>query len=200
MGQGLETQSPAGGAGMLGQLAGLTTTEKPVLGPHMRLFSRPEVWFLVLASAIAAWWALREPEPYAADASEAAASMGEDAVLRIQRCTLTRDFGNARLDIEFRFRNTAPRPLFMQPPDVRLLSSDGREVPPFILPAERPPRVAEKASADLRLRFWLEKEHLGAGLRLDVRGHSAEVKSQAPFDLEKLKNDVPKVWTTSNWK
>lgn len=185
---------------MLGQLAGLTTSEKPVLGPRMRLFSRPEVWFLVLASAVAAWWALREPEPYATETSEVSATMAEDAVLRIQRCTLTRDFANARLDIEFRFRNTAPRPLFMQPPDVRLLTSEGQEVPPFILPAERPPRVAEKASGDLRLRFWLEKEHLASGLRLDVRGQSVEVKSKEPFDLEKLENDRPKVWTTSKWQ
>lgn len=166
----------------------------------MRLHTRPEVWFLVLASGLAAWWALREPEPYATEATEAAATMAEDAVLRIQRCTLTRDFGNARLDIEFRFRNTAPRPLFMQPPDVRLLTSDGKEVPPFILPAERPPRVAEKASGDLRLRFWLEKKDLGTGLRLDVRGHGVEVKSRTPLDLEKLKNGEPKIWTTSNWQ
>jgi hypothetical protein len=47
----------------------------------MRLFSRPEVWFLVLASAVAAWWALREPAPYAAEPSEAAATMAEDAAL-----------------------------------------------------------------------------------------------------------------------
>jgi hypothetical protein len=166
----------------------------------MRLLSRPEVWFLLLVSAIAAWWALREPAPYAAEPAEAAATMTEDAVLRIQRCTLTRDFGNARLDVEFHFRNTAPRPLFMQPPDVRLLTSDGKEVPPFILPAERPPMVAEKASADLRLRFWLETAHLASGLRLDVRGQNVEVKSAEPFDLEKLENDQPKVWTSSKWQ
>jgi hypothetical protein len=50
------------------------------------------------------------------------------------------------------------------------------------------------------LRFWLEKEHLASGLRLDVRGQSAEVKSKEPFDLDKLENDQPKVWTTSKWQ
>jgi len=55
----------------------------------MRFFSRPEVWFLILASGVAAWWALREPEPYATDAAEIAATTAEDAPLRIQRCTLT---------------------------------------------------------------------------------------------------------------
>lgn len=166
----------------------------------MRFFSRPEVWFLILASGIAAWWALREPKPYATDAAEIAATTAEDATLRIQRCTLTRDFGHARLDIELRFRNTAPRPLFMQPPDVRLLTGDGHEVPPFILPTERPPRVPEKLSADLRLRYWLEKEHLAGALRLDVRGQSVEVKAPTPFDLEKLENDKPHVRTNSNWQ
>jgi len=166
----------------------------------MRFFSRPEVWFLILASGVAAWWALREPEPYATDAAEIAATTAEDAPLRIQRCTLTRDFGNARLDIEFRFRNTAPRPLFMQPPDVRLLTGDGKEVPPFILPTERPPMVPEKASTDLRLRYWLDKEHLAGALRLDVRGQSVEVKSATPLDLEKLENDKPRVWTNAKWE
>lgn len=166
----------------------------------MRLLSRPEVWFLLLASAVAAWWALREPEPYASDEAEIAATMAENAVLRIHRCTLTRDFDNARLDIEFRFRNPAPRPLFMQPPDVRLLTSEGKEVPPFILPSEKPPMVAENASTDLRLRFWLEKEHLANGLRLDVRGQSVEVKASEPFDLSKLENDKPKVWTQTKWQ
>jgi hypothetical protein len=83
---------------------------------------------------------------------------------------------------------------------VRLLTSEGKEVPPFILPAERPPRVTENASGDLRLRFWLEKEHLASGLRLEVRGQSVEVKAKEPFDLEKLENDQPKVWTTSKWQ
>ncbi|MBL9132567.1 MAG: hypothetical protein JNG86_15285 [Verrucomicrobiaceae bacterium] len=165
----------------------------------MRLLSRPEVWFLLLASAVAAWWALRDPEPYAQDEAEIATTTAADAVLRIHRCTLERDFGNARLDIEFRFRNTSPRPLLMQPPDVRLLTDDGREIPAFILPVEKPPVAPENAASDLRLRYWLEAKDLSADLRLDVRGQSVEVKSKEPLDLEKLENARPKTWTTTKW-
>ncbi len=166
----------------------------------MRLLSRPEVWLLILASGVAAWWALREPAPYATDAAEIASTTAPDATLRIHRCTLTRDFGNARLDIEFHYRNASPRPLFMQPPDVRLLTTAGKEVPVFILPSERPPRIAEGASSDLRLRFWLEKEHLRAGLRLDIRDQSVEVKAETPLDLESLPNAEPVTWTSTQWR
>ncbi len=166
----------------------------------MRLLSRPEVWLLILASGVAAWWALREPAPYATDAAEIATTTAPDATLRIHRCTLTRDFGNARLDIEFHYRNASPRPLFMQPPDVKLLTTAGKEVPVFILPSERPPRIAEGASSDLRLRFWLEKEHLRAGLRLDIRGQSVEVKADVALDLESLPNAEPVTWTSPQWR
>lgn len=166
----------------------------------MRLLSRPEVWFLLIASVVAAWWALRDPAPYAQEEAEIAATTAPDAVLRIHRCTLERDFGNARLDIEFRFRNTSPRPLSMQPPDVRLLTGEGREIPPFILPVEKPPVASEKTATDLRLRYWLDAKDLAASLRLDVRGQSVEVKSKEPLDLEKLENGKPRTWTTTKWQ
>lgn len=170
----------------------------------MRLSQRPEIWFLLAAGALAAWWALRDPQPY--DAAEArtleknSAATPGDAVLRIQRSTLTRDFGNARLDIEFHFENRSQRPLFLQPPDVRLIAGESDEVPVFILPTEKPPRVAEHAAADLRLRFWLEKAHLLGPLRLEIRGQTAQVKTAAPLDLESLTNDQPRTWTSSEWK
>jgi hypothetical protein len=165
----------------------------------MRLLSRPEIWLLLAISAIAGWWALREPAPYAQEEGEIAATTVPDAILRIHRCTLERDFGNARLDIELRYRNTAPRPLAMQPPDVRLLTADGREVPPFILPPERPTTVPENSSADLMLRYWLEAKDLTSTLRLDVRGQSVSVKSAEPLDLEKLDNKKPVTWASERW-
>lgn len=185
---------------MLGQLPGLTTSENPVLPPlPMRLLSRPEVWFLLVLSGAAAWWALQEPAPYAQDAAEIAATTAPDAPLRIHRCTLERDFGNARLDIEFRYRNASPRPLTLQPPDARLLTAAGREVPPFILPVERAPVAPENTASDLRLRYWLDAADLAGGLRFEVRGQSVEVKSAEPLNLEKLENHQPRTWTTTKW-
>ena len=190
---------------MLGQVPALTTPEKPVLPalhPRMRLHTRPEVWFLLIASAAAAWWALREPAPYDTEALPSAAGSAEveAATLRVQRCILTRDVGNARLDIEFHYENRSPRPFFMQPPDVRLLTGDGKEVSIFILPSEKPARIAENAAADLRLRFWLEKEHLLGPLSLEVRGQTAKVKSAAPLALDSLPDAEPVTWTTTEWK
>jgi hypothetical protein len=87
----------------------------------------------------------------------------------------------------------------MQPPDVRLLNAAGREVPPFILPVERHVSVEAQSTADIRLRYWLEKADLAGPLTLDVRGQKLEVKHAAPLDLEKLENAKPRVWTSAAW-
>jgi hypothetical protein len=160
------------------------------------LWTRIEVWLLLLTAAVACWWALREPtDGYASLAS----AQEESPALLLQRATLTRDFGNARLDLEFRYRNDSPRPLFLQPPDVRLLTADESEVPPFILPSERPPQIAPHSSSDARLRFWLEKDHLNSSLHLDIRGQRLLVKAAEAFDLEKLANTQPTIFKSPQW-
>jgi hypothetical protein len=121
----------------------------------------------------------------------------KSAPLVIHRCTLERDFGNARLDIELRYRNASPRPLILQPPDVKLLTGDGKEVPPFILATEKPPQIAAQTSQDVRLRYWLDKSHLVGTLSLDIRGSTAEVKTAVPLEVEKLENRKPKTWPGS---
>jgi hypothetical protein len=181
---------------MLGQLPGLTTPENPVL-PHMRLFQRFEVWLLLIAGGIAVWWSFQSAPP--GDESVPVAEMSADAPLQLRRCTLERDFGNARLDLEVRYKNTSPRPLFMQPPDVRLINAAGKDVPPFILPVERPASVEAQTTSDIRLRFWLDKADLTGPLTLEIRGQKLEVKNSAPFELEKLENKKPKVWTGAAW-
>jgi hypothetical protein len=181
---------------MLGQLPGLTTPENPVL-PHMRLFQRFEVWLLLIAGGIAVWWSFQSDTP--GDEGGPVAEMSADVPLQLRRCTLERDFGNARLDLEVRYKNTSPRPLFMQPPDVRLINAAGKDVPPFILPVERPASVEAQTTSDIRLRFWLEKADLTGPLTLEIRGQKLEVKNSTPFDLEKLENKKPKVWTNTAW-
>ncbi|WP_395750624.1 hypothetical protein [Prosthecobacter sp.] len=126
--------------------------------------------------------------------------MPSDSPLQLRRCTLERDFGNARLDVEVRYKNSTPRPLFMQAPDVRLTNGTGKEVPPFILPVERPPSVEAQTTSDIRLRFWLEKADLSGSLTLEIRGQKLEIKNGTPLDLEKLENAKPKVWTSTDWK
>jgi len=94
----------------------------------MPFFKRLEVWLLLAIGLAATLWVLL-PEPTGDDtaiADPAAAAAPAEPALRILRCTLERDFGNARLDLELRYANPAPRPLLLAAPDVRLLAADGR--------------------------------------------------------------------------
>ena len=87
----------------------------------------------------------------------------------------------------------------MQAPDVRLVNGAGKDVPPFILPVERPPSIEAQTTGDVRLRFWLEKADLAGPLTLEIRGQKLEVKNGTALDLEKLENAKPKVWTSADW-
>jgi hypothetical protein len=87
--------------------------------------------------------------------------------------------------------------LILQPPDVKLLTGDGKEVPPFILATEKPPEIAVQTSKDVRLRYWLDKAHLKGTLALDIRGTTAEVKNATPLALEMMENRKPKTWPSS---
>lgn len=163
----------------------------------MRIFQRFEVWLLLIAGGIAVWWSFQSaPNP---SETGPEVEMNADAPLQLRRCTLERDYGNARLDLEVRYKNTSPRPLSMQPPDVRLINAAGKDVPPFILPVERPPSIEAQTTGDIRLRFWLEKSDLTGPLTLEIRGQKLEVKNSTPLDLEKLENARPKVWTSATW-
>ena len=164
----------------------------------MSFFKRFEVWLLILLSLGATIWvfttdsdsgsATGNPQPISS-------STPSDPILKIHRCILERDFGNARLDLELRYQNASPRPLSLQPPDVRLLTADGQEVPPFMLATEKPPQIPAQTAQDMRLRYWLEKAHLQGTLTLEIRGEKAEVKTAAPLDLDTLENGKPKTWT-----
>lgn len=162
----------------------------------MAFLKRVEVWVLLLLGAGAALWVFMDQpkvdgDPLPIDALD---DVEPASALTIHRCTLERDFGNARLDIELRYRNTSPRDLVLQPPDVKLLTGEGKEVPPFILPVEKPPQIPAHTVQSVRLRYWLDAAHLQGALTLDIRGSKAEVKSAAPVDLQKLESQKPKVW------
>ncbi|MCA1962528.1 MAG: hypothetical protein LDL31_01125 [Prosthecobacter sp.] len=167
------------------------------------LYKRIEVWVLLLLSTGATLWVLsdgpatEDGAPEAIEAAETTDTPTSSPALTIHRCVLERDYGNARLDIELRYRNASPRPLVLQPPDVRLLSSDGKEVPPYILPTEPPPQIPARTAQSVRLRYWLEAAHLQGALRLEIRGSTAEVKNATAMDLQTLPNHQPKTWQGS---
>lgn len=164
----------------------------------MSFLKRFEVWLLILLSLGATIWVFTtdsDSDSAIGDPQPLSSSTSSDPVLKIHRATLERDFGNARLDLELRYQNASPRPFSLQPPDVRLLTADGQEVPPFMLATEKPPQIPAQTAQDVRLRYWLEKPHLQGPLTLEIRGAKAEVKSAAPLDLETLENGKPKTWT-----
>lgn len=163
----------------------------------MSFFKRIEVWVLLLLSIAAAVWVFTTDQKAAEDGNPQSIAEGEvsqEPGLKILRCSLERDYGNARLDIELRYRNASPRPLFLLPPDVRLLTAEGKEVPAFTLATEKAAQIPAQTAQDVRLRFWLEKGHLSGPLTLEIRGEKAEVKSSAAVSLDSLENGKPKSW------
>lgn len=161
----------------------------------MNFLKRAEVWLLLLAGAAVSIRVLLPPEEESAPSTFEAAQNAEQKqpALQILRCTLERDFGNARLDVELRYRNDSPRPLILAPPDARLLAGEA-EVPPFVLPAEKLVEAGAGTTQEVRLRYWLEKKHLEGPLVLEIRGAKAEVKNARPLALDTLENRKPRVW------
>lgn len=167
----------------------------------MKVFQRIEVWVLLVLAAGATIFVFMtsqdsgEREPAVSNAQPAK----PDARLEVRGCTLERDFGNARLDLKVHLTNKRASRLLLINPAVRLLNAKGAEVPAFVLPVEPPPELPPQTTADVLLRFWLEKEDLAGNLTLEVDGERVEVKSAAPFDLEKLKNAVPQRLQVPDW-
>ncbi len=159
----------------------------------MKLFQRIEVWILLILSLGTIIWVFTMDGGSGNPESITGTDPSTPAIV-VHRTTLERDHGNARLDVELRFRNASPRSLTLQPPDVRLLTVDGKEIPLFTLATERPAQIPPQTAQDIRLRYWLEKSHLQGSLLLDIRGQKVEIKTAAPLDLEKLENRAPKVW------
>ena len=184
---------------MLGQVAGFDND-----GSHevKKVFQRIEVWvLLVLALGTTAFVFLTsrkaEERPPAVSNAEPARP---EAKLELRGCTLERDFGNVRLDLKVHLTNRRASKLLLINPAVRLLNAKNKEVPAFVLPVEPPPELPPQTTADVLLRFWLEKEDLQGALTLEVDGERVEVKTNAPFDIEQLKNAQPRPMAPGAWR
>ncbi len=173
----------------------------------MNLFKRLEVLLLlVLAVGVAVWALVRQDTSAGLDGVDPAEHLSDlnperpaSGASTIHRSTLERDYGNARLDIDLMVVNPAETKLVMRPPHVKLLTNAGREVPPFFLPFDPPVEIRAATSEDVRLRYWLDAADLKGGLTLLVGGERIAVKSSAPFELEKLKNKEPRVYSYVEW-
>ena len=162
----------------------------------MPLLKRPEVWFLLLlatGSLVFALWPTATDGKRVLVTGIAPALAAQAAELRT--CTLERDHGNARLDLELHVTNATLQPVLLVPPAAKLLTSAGREVPAFILPTERAPELPAQSQASVTLRYWLEEDDLAGALTLEVQGTKLVVKATPPYDLKKLANAKPQRFT-----
>jgi hypothetical protein len=160
---------------------------------------RIELWllFAVVGAGLIFVFASRHRDEEPAGGGTSASS--DDAPLKLHRCVIGRDYGNARLDIELRIQNAGNDKLLLQPPKARLLAAKGREIPGFYLPFEQLPEVPPKTTQDVQLRYWLEAADLQGALKLEVDGRAIEVKSAKPVDLNSLKNGEQKTFGAGEW-
>lgn len=169
----------------------------------MKWYQRVEVWLLFLLAAAAIVYVSMQgpaqPDFNTGINPGDEAGTAAPARLKIHRCVLVRDHGNARLDIEARVTNPTEARLAMQPPAVRLEGLDGREIPPFFLPFNPPPELPPGGTQDVQLRYWLENGDLAGPLTLHVQEEQVPVKSPAPFDLSGLENGVDHVLKGVDW-
>lgn len=169
----------------------------------MNLFKRLELWILLAIVAAGLAWVFssrdQEEEGAAGESGQVVADDGSGQPLVLHRSVVERDYGNARLDLEVRIRNAGSSKITLQPPQVRLTTGDGREIPPFFLPFEPQPEIAPTSTQDVKLRYWLEKADLQGALSLEVNGSKVAVKSATPFDLETLKTKEQKTFRSGEW-
>ena len=173
----------------------------------MNLFKRVELWVLLAVVLGGMVWVFTSGPADEDDAVEDSPPRKTGTVvkgdpakpLQVHRSVLERDYGNARLDIDVRIQNLGKDKLVLQPPQVRLLTGSGREIPGFFLPFEPQPEIAPGTTQDVQLRYWLGKEDLQESLTLEVNGNQAKVKGAGAFDLESLKSKEAKTFLPDSW-
>lgn len=168
----------------------------------MKIFQRFEVWLLIILSAVAMLVVFKpfsKPEAVGALKNATPADESTKAAPLVHRLTLVRDFGNARLDIDVRLTNKHAKKLQLVAPAIKLLAGKDHQVPEFFLPVEPVPELPVKTTADVHLRYWLEKSDLAGKLTLQFEGEVVDLKSDKPFDLNQLKNAEPKVLGVGDW-
>ena len=168
----------------------------------MKIFQRFEVWLLIILSAVAmivVFKPFSKPEAAGPVTNATPADGSANQPPLVHRLTLVRDFGNARLDIDVRLTNKHAKKLQMIAPAIKLMAGKDRQVPEFFLPVEPLPELPAKTTADVHLRYWLEKADVAGKLTLQFEGESVDLKSDKPFDLNQAKNAEPKVLGAGDW-
>jgi hypothetical protein len=186
---------------MLGQIAAFDNRRSRIR-KTVKIFQRFEVWLLLFLAAGAMAWVFLSSAPEAGrPASDGPAAGGAAEVpMVLHRLSLERDHANARLDIDVRLINKHAKRLQLVQPVMKLVGGRGHLVPEFFLPVEPPPEIGAKATAEVHLRYWLEKTDLAGPLTLTFEDQSLDLKSARPLDFEKLKNGQAKTFGAGDWE
>jgi len=169
----------------------------------MNVLKRPEVWILLILIVVGIAYVLVTSEKKGGgdDLADAPAQQGDVVAgrLELENLSLTRDYGNARLDITVAVDNRGRAEIRTVPPAVRLVTGGDEDVQPFFLAGDFPPDIPADARATVTLKYWLEPEHFAGALLLEISGDSIPVKPAQPFDLEQAENGAPRPVTPGKW-
>ncbi len=165
----------------------------------MAIFKRIEVWIVLVLLLGLAGYVIVTSSTGRSDSGGGARDGDLEPRLRIVARQLTRDYGNAKLDLTIVYDNRGGTELASTPPDIRLGAADGSEVDPFFLAGDFPPTIPAGRESRVTLAFWLQPEHFGQALELCVRDACVPVKSSAPFDIGSVENQGTREFGSADW-
>jgi len=177
----------------------------PTQNAPMKWYRRIELWFFLMAVLGVLAWVFIQRRPVSPDPGDTAVpeAPGSSAAtappVTVLHSSLTRDYGNGRLDLVVRLRNDSAEKLVLSSPQVRLLTDKGREVPSFFLAFADAPTVSPRSVADVELRYWLDAKDLAGALRLEVNGSTVQVKGAKAFDLQAAKQGEKHTFQPADW-
>ncbi|CAN5235986.1 hypothetical protein BH23VER1_BH23VER1_01550 [soil metagenome] len=165
----------------------------------MGIFKRVEVWIvLILLLGLVGYVLITASKPDADSPTDPGAAAENQVPFRIVGRELTRDYGNAKLELTLIFDNRGAE-LQPAPPDVRLQTADGNLVDPYFLAGDFPAPIPAGRETKLTLSHWLKPEHFTQSLELCIRSDCQPVKSAAPFDIESIKNQETRSLPSADW-
>lgn len=163
------------------------------------LFKRLEIQVLLLLVVGGLGWVLvHQSQKKPGDAWDVPAM--EQAAGRLVRCSLLRDYSNARLEVTVGYQNKGGQEVTLAAPFVKVETADGTQVPPFVLPFQAQAKVAPGQNAEGTLRYWLEERHLQGGLWLVIGEQRLPLKTAGAFALRSLENNKPLVIQSPSWE
>lgn len=165
---------------------------KPAVGSKftaMAFFKRPEVWVLLLLSAVGIAWVLwsdgandrvRNESPSKAEKEESATSEKPRFVIGERRVAREEDHFILTLKIVNDAASPLSEPLPLDDSTVKLVTDDGSTVASFYLPFAPPAVLDPEPGASAELRYYLPVSQAASALWLEIDGERLAVKEAVP--------------------